>query len=208
MQKILTIFLFLFGTFFASGQTGNNNRIAKRQVTTTQTEKSKESEVTTPLPITDEEYAVFMTILGKEAADFVVSKEIEGGEVSETVIENLMRTFEGLSLETAQDYALKSKETVLIEKKFPTKKKYQVITRKEIEKFFNWKLDWKGFYKQYPNSGGIYSFSRVGFNKDGTQAYLSAGLSCGELCGQGKQYFLQKKDGEWIVVKEQGTWIS
>lgn len=67
---------------------------------------------------------------------------------------------------------------------------------------------WPAFYKQYPGSSGLISFSNVGFNEQHDQAFLYASRSCGGLCGEGSYFLLKKVNGRWEIVKEQGLWVS
>ena len=69
-------------------------------------------------------------------------------------------------------------------------------------------LGWDGFYLKYPGSPGLVTFSAVGFNRDRTQAFLYAGNSCGWLCGSGGYALLEKRDGRWLVVRQQNIWVS
>lgn len=43
--------------------------------------------------------------------------------------------------------------------------------------------DWLAFYKRFPGSPGIMTFSRVGFSEDGTQALFYLSNHCGGLAG-------------------------
>ena len=70
---------------------------------------------------------------------------------------------------------------------------------------------WSEFYKKYPGSGGYFVLSAVGFNAEKTIAIISMGRLCGELCGEGRFFVLQKIDGKWIPLdwnRENCTWVS
>jgi hypothetical protein len=80
----------------------------------------------------------------------------------------------------------------------------------------NWRFDRRAI----ANSRGVgtttkqrepeVSFSAVGFNKDRTVAVVYATYWCGPLCGRGTYYMLDKRDGEWINVRQISHcgWIS
>jgi hypothetical protein len=67
---------------------------------------------------------------------------------------------------------------------------------------------WDEFYKKFPHSSGIVSFSSVGFNDQHDQAFVYAARSCGGLCGAGDFVLLKKVNGEWKIVGEECLWVS
>jgi len=86
---------------------------------------------------------------------------------------------------------------------------YIVVDSKEIERFFKDGLEgWTGFYRRYPNSSGIISFSRIGFNRERNQALVSSSRGCGGLCGSGHYVLLSKSHGSWRVDNMVMTWVS
>ena len=158
--------------------------------------------------ITDEEYAVYMAILGKETKSFVVRNESNLLNFLEREEVLLEEDFKELKSETREDFQSKNKTSSKLERKFPTKAKYTLISQEELAKIFGGNLNWSNFHKKYPDTGGFSTFSRVGFSKDGLQALVFVGWSCGGLCGEGNYYFLKKENGEWKVVTKEMVWIS
>lgn len=67
---------------------------------------------------------------------------------------------------------------------------------------------WNSFYEKYPSTHFIITFSRVGFNKEKTKAFVFVGDACGPTCGEGNAFWLLKKDSVWKVEKESMKWIS
>lgn len=174
------------------------------------TPKTKESIPKTPLstPVGSEEYLVYVVVLGG-GQKFVVQEK--------TAIDNLgsdenkgflLKAFKELKPETISDFETRNKQSARLEKKFPSKADFTLITREELDGIFRKGLNWDKFYKMYPNTGGFYTVSRVGFSKDSTQALVFVAHSCGGLCGEGNYFFLQQTDGVWKVVKKQMTWVS
>lgn len=53
-----------------------------------------------------------------------------------------------------------------------------------------------------------FAFKIPFISKDKSKAYLESSYRCGGLCRQGQGYFLEKKNGQWKIVKKWGTWIS
>lgn len=70
---------------------------------------------------------------------------------------------------------------------------------------------WEEMRKQFPDSAGWLEFSAVGFNRDKSIAVLYAGHHCGELCGGGHFWTLQKVKGKWVPLRWSGgscSWMS
>jgi len=211
MGKILIFILVAFCSLSSFGQAKKDTTKATKKTAAVQTQKKEETPVSSSLQIAAEEYAVYMAILGKDSKLFVV-RDKSGvdnfGEDNDFFKEAFEKAFKELKPETIEDFKAKNKEISHLEKKFPTKETYYLISDEELSKFFYRGLDWEGFNKKYPNSGGFYTFSRVGFSKDGTQAILFVAHSCGSLCGEGYYYFLRNDNGEWKVIAPLMTWIS
>jgi hypothetical protein len=106
----------------------------------------------------------------------------------------------------------KSKTLHQLGRQFTSKYPYVMPSRKDLDSLFakDDKLfdGWKNFYKQYPNSSGYLSFSRVGFNADKTVAIFFSRMSCGTLCASGDYYVLEKVDGAWKVKDVFNCWMS
>ena len=67
---------------------------------------------------------------------------------------------------------------------------------------------WTRFDQKYPHSSGLISFSNVGFNPKHNQAFVYGAYTCGGLCGSGTYFLLQKINGRWQIIMEQGLWVS
>jgi hypothetical protein len=57
-------------------------------------------------------------------------------------------------------------------------------------------------------AGGVISLSHIGFDHSLHFAFVSSSFHCGSLCGSGSRYILQKKWGQWRVVKSWVVWVS
>lgn len=77
-----------------------------------------------------------------------------------------------------------------------------VVTKSKNDK------GWKNFFAKYPNSAGILLVSRIGFNRDHTEAIVYAGKSCGTLCGEGYYVRLVKIGEHWTVADQTTIWIA
>jgi hypothetical protein len=67
---------------------------------------------------------------------------------------------------------------------------------------------WRSFYDKYPDSPGIISLSRVGFNAHRDQAIVYAANICGGLCGKGYYVLLTMSSKGWKVERDLMLWIS
>jgi hypothetical protein len=86
---------------------------------------------------------------------------------------------------------------------------YTLISDTEMQELFNGEQDgWDVFYSRYPNSPGITTFSKVGFNADYTQALIYFGNQAHWLAGAGYYFLLEKTDGGWQIVDQVMAWIS
>jgi len=67
---------------------------------------------------------------------------------------------------------------------------------------------WPAFYKQFPRSQGLLTFSRVGFSTDGNQAFFYYSNRCEGLCGVGCYVVMQRSGNSWAIDKEITIWVS
>jgi len=117
-----------------------------------------------------------------------------------------------------QDYTQKNKISVLLEARFSSRLPVALISEAQRDRIFDIKgegekktanLDGlKELERLYPNSQGFLSLSRIGFNKDSTQALVYVGNVCGGLCGSGQFFFLVKAGNGWKVKLLATTWVS
>lgn len=83
-------------------------------------------------------------------------------------------------------------KTILI-KKFPIRQKYV-------------QQDWKSFYEKYPDSGGIFSFSKIKYYTEDTTALFYYWVRQNGLNGHGALAVMAKHDGEWQVKYKTYLW--
>jgi hypothetical protein len=67
---------------------------------------------------------------------------------------------------------------------------------------------WEVFYANYPDTPGITTLSRVGFNATFDQALVYLGTQSNWLAGAGYYILLKKAAGAWTVDQQVMTWIS
>jgi len=87
--------------------------------------------------------------------------------------------------------------------------KYSIISQKEIDYIFNHNPHWDMYYDRYPNSGGILTLSRVGFNRQRNQAILHVANQWNRSTGAGICVLLtQQKGGSWKIEGQERLWHS
>lgn len=119
---------------------------------------------------------------------------------------------EKINHEAKWSFLIKNEKSSTLENKFPNELNYTFITKEQLIKDFEYEFDgvmnWDLFCKKYPKTDGIYTFSRVGFSKDGNEALVFVTFWCYYACGAGNYYIMKKENGEWKIVDEIMTWIS
>jgi hypothetical protein len=97
------------------------------------------------------------------------------------------------------DYRVANGKRRLLQPRFEIEKPYLLVTEENIRALMP-RYDWQGFYNQYPGSGGVFTVSAVGFNKDRTLAVVYTRSQCGLICGESSAHLLEKTNGKWKEV--------
>jgi hypothetical protein len=175
-------------------------------------------------PPNADEYGIYAALFRQKQADnensqIVINDMTTTDDFSEKrvdirnvdpAIQDLVKRFPQLARETALDFFTKNQTSWTLRNEFNLKAEIVLITTYETKKFFKGDIEegWKLFHTTYPRAGSIDTLSRVGFNKEKTQALIYYTYVCGGLCGQGQYILLTRKDDKWTIEKESGTWIS
>jgi hypothetical protein len=110
------------------------------------------------------------------------------------------------------DYVAQNKKAWLLQWDLQIAMPYQLVPHATLDAFFQkGGTGWAGVQKTYPQSSGWIEVSAIGFDPDKTVAVVYEGHHCGVLCGGGRFYTLQKKDGKWLPLDWSGTscaWAS
>ena len=62
-------------------------------------------------------------------------------------------------------------------------------------------VSWRRFHERFGTDAVRLTVSRVGFNRDHTQAVVHVRRMCDGLCGYGETLLMQKQDGRWSVQR-------
>jgi len=109
--------------------------------------------------------------------------------------------------DTLVDFERKAHSSCALKLQFADAVSSRVITKEELDKIFK-EGQWENFYKKYPEAGGVWQFSRPGYNSARNEAVLYVSHTCGILCGTGHLYFLVKQNAQWTVKNRLMLWIS
>ncbi len=129
-----------------------------------------------------------------------------GGE--ERALSYMRENLEGLGEETLADFLAKNREQHPIEPDLNPGGRLTCVGDEEFQQIFRDREGWERFRQAFPESDGTLRFSRVGLNRDVTQAMLYAGQQFDWHIGSGGYWLFSKSDGVWTEVGRLGTWIS
>jgi hypothetical protein len=198
-ERIMTKFisLLLISTVFTAGCTGSK---------------------TPPAPAIAREYAVYEAVIeflyltkdieliaikNRTAADVSPSESL-GSEV-EYIREELGTAIE---LKTLDDYKAKNRRSHQLDADLSLDVPYVLLGEAELAEIFERGGGWDQFYKIYPNSQGIMTLSRVGFNTQIDQALVYVANRPDDKVGEGYYALLTMKGGVWTVDNVVIAWIS
>jgi hypothetical protein len=172
--------------------------------------------------VTAEEYAVYSALLneikinpndGKEVTLLVINDRTEGPNKS-CFPEEVARWNDRIKADELkplfENLIEKNKGSKSLDRNFNVNKKYVLLNEENLALIFKGKdfEGWDDFYKKYPASSGYITFSRVGFDSDGTKAVIYRETGCGPRCAYGGYVLLSKDNGAWKEIDSYGCWIS
>jgi len=99
--------------------------------------------------------------------------------------------------EAIEDYKKQNERMWFLQRKFKTDKPYVVLSSEA----FMGKNQGRWEMPAFPDSGGYFLLSAVGFNSQRTVAVVWVEQRCGRLCGKGEFHVLQKTQNEWATAE-------
>jgi hypothetical protein len=106
-------------------------------------------------------------------------------------------------VDAIEDYEAKNSTPVLLKQRLEIKSKCLLLSESALATLFtgsNYSRDaWKKYYKKYPHSHGYIRLSRVGFNRQMTEALIYVERECGSLCADGRFKLLVKEGDRWTI---------
>jgi len=114
-----------------------------------------------------------------------------------------------LGADTLRDAVARNAQSARLEARLAWNGELILLDPVQFEAYFSaGQGGWDQFYMDYPESGGVISFSRVGFNASGDQALVYAGRTSGYLAGAGHYLLLELEEGAWKVAQFVLAWVS
>jgi hypothetical protein len=172
--------------------------------------------------VTAEEYAVYSAVLneikqspndGKEVKLLLVNDRTRGPQTM-CLPEEVAKWENGIKSDDLKpmlaDLLTRNTTPHSLRKQFKSSRRYVLLNAEALSGLFREKgyEGWGDFYRKYPNSSGYITFSRVGFNENGTRAIIYRETGCGALCGYGGYILLNKENGDWKVATGYSCWRS
>jgi hypothetical protein len=165
-----------------------------------------------------EEYAVYSALIMNEfvkdkddvkllvisdRTQFYANPDYLKSTGSEERIRDMKKYHPTVAEDTLRDYEAKHVQPSRLDANFNLPVKYILFDEASLEK------DEEGarmfaFYEKYQDAGGMISLSKVGFNKDRTEALVRVKLIFCPLCSLGGKVLLRKERGAWRVVENFG----
>jgi hypothetical protein len=124
------------------------------------------------------------------------------------MLDHLRENLGGLDEETLTDFLAKNREQYALEPDLNPGGRLLCVGDKEFGHIFRDGDGWARFRRQFPESDGTLRFSRVGLDRDVTQATLYAGQQFDWNVGSGGFWLFSRYNGEWTEAGRVGSWIS
>lgn len=161
--------------------------------------------------ISDAEYTVYAAILQRFGTRSVyVIRDATDTEDAKSDDTHIGTNSSALDTEMLRNFKQVNQQTSLLQPRFPIQTRYILASQEQLNSLFGQDLDtgWKNFDSAYPEARGYYSLSRVGFNRDMTQALVSYGNPRAALDGSGCYVVLNRVDGQWSIEQQTGCWVA
>ena len=133
------------------------------------------------------------------------------GGVADTVtsLDRMFLDMHDLEQSTAESFSARNAVTTPVSSDMELGGEYVLVSQEEMSQIFSQNRDgWALFYERYPDTPGITTISRAGFNETLDQALVYIGTMSHWLAGAGYYVLLSKVNGSWIVEQQVMTWIS
>ena len=157
--------------------------------------------------ISAEDYAVYTAALAdpsyRDGRSVVIrDRTFKYPELKEeSALNDFVAKTPGVLDDTVKDFELKNKKGHRLENLFKLKVATTLVNSQEMDEMFDrdFIAAWQTVEEKYPNSVGIISLSRIGFDREKTQAIVYIGRGCGPICGESRFFLLVKEAGHWSV---------
>lgn len=126
----------------------------------------------------------------------------------ERMLSYIRENLEGLHEETLADFLAKNREQHPVEPDLNPEGRLVCLDDEEFQRVFRDGEGWERFRRKFPESDGTLRFSRVGVNREVTQAVLYAGQQFDWSIGSSGYWLFSKAGGVWAEADRSGAWMS
>lgn len=157
----------------------------------------------------DARYVADTSLLGREAKQLLVVDKTSADLERFRERRKEMRL---ASQEVLDDFEAKNRQPVAVSADFGLKTETLTVSEEEVRGLALAKdrgAVSKSLEEKYPEASGVITLSRVGFNRDMTEALVEVdrGL-CGSGCGEGAFVLLAREGGRWKVREYYGGYMA
>jgi hypothetical protein len=156
--------------------------------------------------------ALFDGIYGEPQMYVLISEtstDIGGVENTSSTLDHVLPQMTGVDEETVASFRVRNDAAYPVRPDMNLGLPYVLLTHDEMNQIFDINTSgWDVFYTRYPNSPGLTTVSRIGFNTNLSQALVYVGTQSHWLAGAGYYVLLKKVDGVWTIDQQIMTWIS
>jgi hypothetical protein len=125
----------------------------------------------------------------------------------EKTAESLRKKAPALQQKTMDSFRTANFQQAFIHRSFRFPIDYELVDSTQLDSTFKKNGGgWNAYYKLY--GSGMVTWSRIGFNADGTQALFYESYRCGGLCGTGRYIVMEKRNGGWVIGNDNVVWVS
>ncbi|HEV7894117.1 MAG TPA: hypothetical protein VGP08_26115 [Pyrinomonadaceae bacterium] len=157
----------------------------------------------------DARYVADSTLLGGDAKMLLVVDETSADLLRFRERKNEMRL---ASREVLDDFETKNQEPRPLKSDFGLRIRTRPISAEEARSLVPVRdgiPDFNPIQEKYPEASGVVTLSRVGFNRDMTEALVEVVRgSCGKGCGEGAFVLLAREGGRWKVRDYYGGYMA
>jgi len=158
-------------------------------------------------------YAVLLPKLYPASTSFVImdttATDVLGADNTPQVVDRILQIMYGVAPATADNFRARNDKAYPVGPDMQIGVNYVLLSWPERNKIFGQNTSgWEEFYNNYPQTPGITTFSRVGFNTTFDQALVYIGTQSNWLAGAGYYILLKKVNGVWSIDQKITAWAS
>lgn len=171
--------------------------------------------------VTSEEYAIYSRLVkhfdvtGQPLVIALQTSVDEGKDLLRIgLLRRLMPEFPLPYLQTIADFKKKNAHALDLNRQIPGLSSYVLVPQSELHSLWEGcteakqECGWDLFYRKYPDSPGVMTFSRAGFASTGDDALVYFGYRRDWKAGTGYLVLVHKDQQGWTVVKSVVVWRS